>query len=83
MTAGDDWKYKVKLERKEMNFLVLNKADSRRCSYIILFYSCVVQSANTKTNMTGKDVVCVQCRRACGGSWESRARVVLSLPFGH
>lgn len=68
MTAGDNWKYKVKLERKEMNFWVLNKADSRRCSYIILFYCCVVQSVNTKAKLAGKDVVCVQCQRGCVGN---------------
>lgn len=66
MTAGDNWKCKVKLERKEMNFWVLNKADSRRCSYITLFYCCVEQSAKTKSNMTGKEVVCASAR----GVWE-------------
>lgn len=54
MTAGDNWKRRVKLERKEMNFWVLNKADSRRGSCISLFYSCVVQSANTKGTTVGR-----------------------------
>lgn len=82
MTAGGNWKCKVRLERKEMIFWVLNKADSRRCSYIILFYCCTVQSANTKPTTTGQDVVCAQCQRLWW-EWESRARLVLCLPLCH
>lgn len=84
MTGNGDGKGKVKLERKEMNFQDLKKADSRRCSSIILIYCFIVQSANIKTEVTGKDMVCVSGVDGCvgyGGSWGTGARWMLSLPF--
>lgn len=52
-----------------MNFGVLNKADSRRCSSITHFYCCVVQTAKTRPNTTGKEVDCARVR-GCEGWWE-------------
>lgn len=86
MTASDGGNCKVKLERKEKNFQDLKKADGRRCFCIIFIYSFIVQSANIKTNVTGKDIVCVsgveRCA-GCSGGWGTGARWMLSLLFGY
>jgi len=75
MTASDGGKCKVKLERKEMNFQDLKKANGGRCSSIILIYCFVVRSAKIKTSVTGKDTVHMS---GVGGSWGPGAR--LSCP---
>lgn len=86
MTASDGGNCKVRLERKEMNFQDLKKADGGRCSCIIFIYCFIVQSANIKTNVSGKDIVCVsgveRCA-GCGGGWGTGARWMLSLLFGY
>lgn len=70
---------KLNWREKEINFQDLKKADGGRCSYIILIYCFIVQSANIKTNVTGKDTVHVP---GIGGSWGTGDRLSSSSHLG-